>query len=199
LEGLAGERLGLDLRDAAAATGDAARFSRRAIFASQSQGDDGGLGITPRFRARRRWRRAVSLSRMHGEPEFWDGDRKRRRGYDHLGDGRDAEGEGRRGYPGRAGRAHRDGFRPRHRRDARRRTQARGRARRYRQRAPQARIRQIARLGPGAGRLRPQRSGFPRRAGNDDDPSGAGRVARLARPARNCNASPMYMSRPISK
>jgi phytoene dehydrogenase-like protein len=34
LEGLAGERLGLDLRDAAAAAGDAARFSRRALLSS---------------------------------------------------------------------------------------------------------------------------------------------------------------------
>ena len=55
------ERAGSSTR--AAAAGDTARLSRRALRTSQGQDDDGRLGTASRFRARCRGRRAVPLSR----------------------------------------------------------------------------------------------------------------------------------------
>ena len=101
------------LRDAASASWRAPGFSRRAVLASQSQDDDGGLGTAPRFPARRRRRRAVSLSRMHGQPDLWHGDRQGRRRHDHQGDDRRAEDQGRHSDPRRSRCADRRQFRRR--------------------------------------------------------------------------------------
>ena len=121
-------------------------FPRRAVHAPQSQDNDGRVGTAPRFPARRRRRRPVSLSRMHGQPVLWHGDRQRRRRYDRERDDRRAEKAERGADPRRSRYVDRRQFRARCRRDAGGRAPSGSDARCDRQRAPEARIRNAGRF-----------------------------------------------------
>ena len=85
----------------------AAQLARREFCEREAQGDDVDLGHAPRLFARRRRRRAVSLSGIDGEPEFRHGARQERRRRHHHRHGARARSFGRRSAARRAGDPHR--------------------------------------------------------------------------------------------